>query len=87
MVANLLYCIKDFSKSKKFGNFIFTKNKIYEIKYDETDWITPIHIIDDNKNKLKFHETSHFNKEAKDKYFIPLQQMRKLKLDKLNEIS
>lgn len=85
METSLVYCIKDFSEDSSFNYFNFIKNKTYTILYDETDVYTPIQIIDDDNNKLKFHELSNFNKEERNKHFISLKESRKIKLCKLSK--
>jgi len=80
-----IICIKNF----KNENCLFLVGKIYKASYDITRSYNDFYNIRlyENKNKyISFDLNSTFNKKDITEHFIYLQELRKKKLDKLNNL-
>lgn len=78
-----IICIKNFQEDE----YIFKKGKKYKAIYDKTlsqNDMYNIRLYQNENDYISFDKTSYFNIEEISKYFITIQQYRKLKLDKIN---
>lgn len=81
MNNNKFYCIKNYTE---LGNeLLFEKGNYY--KYES--YGVNIFIYDNENNMLKYNIYSYFGKYVSQKHFITLNEYRKTKLLKLNDLN
>jgi len=76
-----LYCVKDYSYNNKCS---FHKDNYYRVNINPALY-SEVRIYDYFNRELYFYVPSYFNTTIINNHFITKQELRKLKLEKLND--